>query len=198
MKKISLTLTALLIAVTLAACSSESSSNHKDAKKGSEVKTEKKQNNVKKNDVNNPKQSEDNQKKQSNETQTSDKNTTTNKKSTKDAKKGGPLTDDEALALANKYNPNPTDENGPFIKVSQFQDSDGSISVRTKEKVSEGDQNAEPEVDSNGYDYSAPIKSDTYAVIKPVDDNQVEIKMGVWTSRTASHMPFFDQVVSRY
>lgn len=188
MKKISLTLTALLIAVTLTACGSESSSNHKDTKKGTEVTTEKEKtktnkNNVEKNKNDISKQQDNNsQSKSSNVNSTDDDQQQSNR-----IKKDRDISADEVVALANKYFPTASlpENYGPYTITGSTKDGD-TIKVQTKEL-----EFPAPNTESND-----PQKCYFFVLATPIENNQIKLQEGMWSSIDASHM-YDTKTVSR-
>lgn len=89
------------------------------------------------------------------------------------------LTKDEAVALANKY---VTGSNGANTDPFKFETQNGNV-YYLRTDIKKG---------NNGIPDTA-----TYATVELQDNNNVHITAGVWTSKTFSHAPFYDKIVSR-
>ena len=101
------------------------------------------------------------------------------KKLSSESSSNDDLTEDEAVDLANKY---VTGSAGANTEPFKFNTKNGNT-YYLKTDIKKGNNGA-PDVA-------------TYATVELQGDNSVHITAGVWTSKTASHAPFYDEIVSR-
>lgn len=101
------------------------------------------------------------------------------KKLSSESSSNNDLTEDETVNLANKY---VTGSAGANTAPFKFNTKNGNTYyLKTDIKIG---SNGTPDVA-------------TYATVELQDNNNVHITASVWTSKTASHAPFYDEVVSR-
>ncbi|MEX0381624.1 hypothetical protein AB3K25_00250 [Leuconostoc sp. MS02] len=89
------------------------------------------------------------------------------------------LTDDEAVALANKYVTGSKGANTTPFKSEMKNDNVWLLKTDVKKGT-----NGTPDIA-------------TYATVEPSGNGNVHITAGVWSSTMANHAPFYDEIVSR-
>ena len=96
------------------------------------------------------------------------------------------ITQEEAIKIANKYGK--TSE--PFTLNTTHVNDNSETEFYLNTPLRKGTAK-----DIN--DLSGTPDTREYAIVSPVDRGHAHLKVGVWTSRTASHAPFFDEDVVR-
>lgn len=187
--KLTLLTTSLCLILLLTACGNQDAvKNKKDAPKTEQkvVNPPKKHSETKK--ISSTENKNDNNASQTQQEPTSQSADDAKQKNAENEHKGGDLTIDEVLALANKYNRNPSN---PFISCNNsYINDDGRdvISVVTKESV------LPDSVKTNDPDASRKVYNHASVMLAKDDDSKVEIQMG--TSGQVGN--YFDKIVPRY
>lgn len=186
MKKLLISAASLLFVVSLAACGNNKESS-KPKNSEQHTKTEKQQ----------PKKTKSDDKKVQND----DKQSTEDKE--KETQKGGPISESEALALANKYSPQDDLSYGPFVKSDSglYPDEPNAVMLTTKTKTGKSDELHDynkQDFYANSSDINSDVNTRVLAQVSPVGEDKVHIKIMNDSSRMLSSQPNFDKVVPRY
>lgn len=96
------------------------------------------------------------------------------------------ITEEEAVKIANKYGK--TSE--PFTLNTTRVNDKSETEFYLNTPLRKGTAN-------NPNDLSGTPDAREYAIVSPVDRGHAHLKVGNWTSRTATHAPFFDEDVVR-